>query len=166
MQEESMMRLLQNIDQQVAQRIGSCLLNFAFIQYCIKYHLKGWDLFLLLEHYIHSIYFAFQNLLRIILTFSSGGSPPGLSIAQANRVTGKNPLKSEVILTMKVKLVDFKIVSCGHLETLSWSDISSIFSKAVGNLECHWSYGAGSWTCLSFICVSLCRLVHTYFSFS
>lgn len=28
-----------------------------------------------------------------MLTFSSGGSPPGLSVVQANRVIGKNPLK-------------------------------------------------------------------------
>lgn len=45
-----------------------------------------------------------------MLTFSSGGSPPGLSVVQANRVIGKNPLKSDVILTMKVKLVGFKSV--------------------------------------------------------
>ncbi|KAL9458549.1 hypothetical protein AB3S75_007422 [Citrus x aurantiifolia] len=36
----------------------------------------------------------------------SGGSPPGLSVVQANRVIGKNPLKSDVILTMKLGILN------------------------------------------------------------
>ncbi|KAH9741798.1 ARM repeat superfamily protein [Citrus sinensis] len=35
-----------------------------------------------------------------------GGSPPGLSVVQANRVIGKNPLKSDVILTMKLGILN------------------------------------------------------------
>ncbi|KAH9741795.1 ARM repeat superfamily protein [Citrus sinensis] len=39
-------------------------------------------------------------------TMFSGGSPPGLSVVQANRVIGKNPLKSDVILTMKLGILN------------------------------------------------------------
>jgi len=35
----------------------------------------------------------------------SGGCPPGLSIAQASRVSGKNQLKSDMLLTTKVNLL-------------------------------------------------------------
>lgn len=34
--------------------------------------------------------------------FYSDGCPPGLSIAQTKRVTGKDPLKSDVLLLRKV----------------------------------------------------------------
>ncbi|KAJ0102383.1 hypothetical protein Patl1_05581 [Pistacia atlantica] len=38
---------------------------------------------------------------------SQGGeSPPGLSVAQANRVTGKHPLKKDVILTIKLGILN------------------------------------------------------------
>ena len=35
----------------------------------------------------------------------SGGCPSGLSIAQANRVSGKHLLKSDILLMRKVKLL-------------------------------------------------------------
>lgn len=36
------------------------------------------------------------------MIFCSDGCPPGLSIAQTKRVTGKNPLNSDVLLLRKV----------------------------------------------------------------
>lgn len=35
----------------------------------------------------------------------SGGCPPGLSIAQASRVSGKHQLKSDMLLMRKVNLL-------------------------------------------------------------
>ncbi|GKD30912.1 proteasome-associated protein ECM29, partial [Tanacetum coccineum] len=36
---------------------------------------------------------------------ASGGSPPGLSVSQSNRVTGKTPLNHDMLLVRKVKLL-------------------------------------------------------------
>lgn len=40
-----------------------------------------------------------------VLMLHNRECPPGLSIAQTNRVTGKQPLKNDILLTRKVNLV-------------------------------------------------------------
>lgn len=37
-----------------------------------------------------------------VMFISSGGLPPGLSVSQANRVTGKQPLQRDELLLRKV----------------------------------------------------------------
>lgn len=77
-------------------------LNFAFTPFCTNHKLKGLkELFKIEETIIFYLSISFQMFLNFVIS-CRGGSPPGLSIAQANRVAGKVPLKGDMLLKRKV----------------------------------------------------------------
>ncbi|KAJ4724481.1 Proteasome-associated ECM29 [Melia azedarach] len=83
-----------------ARVIGECHARGIDDEVAAKYRSASGskDRELFVEFCLHTILYQIPS--------QGGGSPPGLSIAQANRVTGKNPLKSEVILTMKLGILN------------------------------------------------------------
>ncbi|KAK4856778.1 hypothetical protein QYF36_021086 [Acer negundo] len=80
--------------------IGECHATGIDDEVAVKYQLisdlRAIDLFV--EFCLHTILYQVPS--------QGGGSPPGLSIAQANRVTGKHPLKNDVILRIKLGILN------------------------------------------------------------
>ncbi|KAH7560788.1 hypothetical protein JRO89_XS10G0102900 [Xanthoceras sorbifolium] len=82
------------------QIIGECHASGIDDEVVVKYQLisdlRDKDLFV--EFCLHTILYQVPS--------QGGGSPSGLSIAQANRVTGKHPLKHDVILRIKLGILN------------------------------------------------------------
>ena len=76
-------------------------------------------------------FYSVTHLLSSFIFYCRGGCSPGLSIAQSNRVAGKNPLKNEELLTRKVNI---------EAEYLLISEIVNIF--LVFQMRCTLSFFA------------------------
>jgi len=78
-----------------------------FIEFCLHNILyqpsSHGFVYYLNEHYIISCEMLFQIFTKELFFLYSGGSSPGLSIAQANRIAGKHQLTNGALLERKVE---------------------------------------------------------------
>ncbi|KAF5447658.1 hypothetical protein F2P56_033192 [Juglans regia] len=80
--------------------IGECHSNHIDNEVAAKYRLinDSQDREMFIEFCFHTILYQSPS--------TSGGCPPGLSIAQANRVAGKHELKNDILLTRKLGILN------------------------------------------------------------
>lgn len=105
---------------------------------------------------VRQILFSYSFTFSSFIFYCRGGCSPGLSIAQSNRVAGKNPLKNEELLMRKVKIeaeyhliLEIIDICLGFQMRCTFFFFAFGFSWTVRGFECCWRYGAGSRTCLS-----------------